>query len=144
MRSDSSPKMAASWCRSLVRHKGKSLLFFLIVMTAVMIWTYQTRLAEVLEVARYSRVDVIQPATLEAKPVSQSLALNAAIGLVLGMSGALVLAILCDRFGRRLLTAADIEQALQIPVIATVPHFERWRATGNRWPVGQTNGSGRR
>ena len=119
MRSDSSPKVSVAWYRSLFRHKGKSLLFFLTVATSV---------------------TVIQLATLDTTRVSPNFALNAAIGLVLAMGGAVVLAMLADRFDRRLRTPADIEQVLNIPVIATVPHFARRRAASSRPLVGQTSG----
>jgi uncharacterized protein involved in exopolysaccharide biosynthesis len=83
----------------------------------------ETRIDEALEAGRISSINIIQPATLELKPVSPRRLLIACLGLVIGVVGAVVLPLLVETWDLRLRHPQDVESYLGVPVLASVPRF---------------------
>jgi uncharacterized protein involved in exopolysaccharide biosynthesis len=81
----------------------------------------QARIDEELDRQSISNINVAQAATLAEKPISPSKVLVGALSLVLMTSGAMALVLGCEKFDSRLRTREQVEQALELPVFATVP-----------------------
>lgn len=74
---------------------------------------------------------LIAPATVPTAPTSPNYKVNFAVGLLLGLILGLAYAAVRDRLDDRFRGRAEIEAALGVPVLATIPQFrvgrERWR-----------------
>jgi len=81
----------------------------------------QARIDGALQQDRISNVNVVQPASLEAKPVSPRKGLVAAAGLAIAFCGSLVIVLLGEQFDRSLRTEDEVEQRLDLPVLAALP-----------------------
>jgi capsular polysaccharide biosynthesis protein len=77
---------------------------------------------------RITNVNRVQEATLAEKPVSPSKAIVGAIALLLATTGATALVLTCERSDTRLRSEEQIEQVLQIPVLAAVPEGREYGA----------------
>ena len=84
----------------------------------------QTRIDQALEDQRISNISIAQPATLEIKPVRPQVKVNLLIGLLVGLAGAVGLPLGLDYLQSNLRTAEDVERALEVPVLLSVP---RWK-----------------
>jgi uncharacterized protein involved in exopolysaccharide biosynthesis len=81
----------------------------------------QARIDRALALNRISSVNVLQPATLEAKPVTPNKKLVVLVGLFLGVVGGVALALLADYADRTVKSEADVESHLALPVLLTLP-----------------------
>jgi hypothetical protein len=73
---------------------------------------------------RITNVNVAQPATFEAKPVSPRKQLNLALGLVIGLAGGVLLALVSDRLDESLHSPEDVEKNLDIPTLVAIPRLK--------------------
>ena len=83
----------------------------------------QSRIDQALEMERISNINLAQPATYEAKPVRPRVLLNLALGLVVGVFGGLLLALMAERLDHSFRTPEDVEKKLELPVLISVPHL---------------------
>lgn len=81
----------------------------------------QARVHNELETKRISNVSVLQPATLEGKPVSPNIAIVLALGFLVGTAGALAVALASEMFDHTLRSREQIEQELDLPVLMSIP-----------------------
>jgi uncharacterized protein involved in exopolysaccharide biosynthesis len=82
----------------------------------------QARIDGALEEQRISNVNIIQPASFEPKAASPRNGMVAAMGLAVAVLGSLVIVIVGEQSDRRLRTAGDVEEQLDLPVLASLPH----------------------
>jgi uncharacterized protein involved in exopolysaccharide biosynthesis len=78
-----------------------------------------------------SSVNVVQPASYVRKPISPKKSLVLPAGFVLGLLGALGIALISEYFDNSLRTAEQTEAHLGLPVVTTIPQdsrFERERS----------------
>ncbi|HEX6962810.1 MAG TPA: Wzz/FepE/Etk N-terminal domain-containing protein [Lacipirellula sp.] len=92
----------------------------------------QARIDEELDRQSISNINLAQRATLAEKPISPSKLLVGALSLVLLTSGTLALVLGCEKFDSRLRTREQVEQALELPVFATVPEGRMFGAMPGR------------
>ncbi|HVU88289.1 MAG TPA: GumC family protein [Pirellulales bacterium] len=85
----------------------------------------QARIDEALESDRISNVNVVQPPSFVAKPVSPKKGLTLACGLILATLGSLTLAFASEHFDRSVKTAEEVERELGVPVLLSVPRHLR-------------------
>ena len=83
----------------------------------------QSRIDQALEMQRISNISLAQPATYEAKPVRPRVLLNLALGIVVGVFGGLLLALMAERLDHSFRTPEDVEKKLELPVLISVPHL---------------------
>jgi uncharacterized protein involved in exopolysaccharide biosynthesis len=81
----------------------------------------QSRMDEALDNERITNVNVAQAATLAEKPVSPSKALIGVLSLVLVAAGSSALVLGSEKFDSRLRTEEQLEQILELPVLAAIP-----------------------
>lgn len=91
----------------------------------------QTRIDDALETERISNISVAQPATYDPQPIRPWRLLNLALGLVFALSGSLALAFLLSRLDRSVNDLDDLEKALGMPALASIP---TWARTPCPWP----------
>jgi len=84
----------------------------------------QTRIDEALESQRICNISVAQQATFNPQPVRPSGLLNLLMGLVVGLTGSVALALLAESRDHTLRSAEDVERKLELPVLMSVP---RWK-----------------
>ena len=94
-----------------------------------------SRISTELENDQISNVSVAQAATLAEKPVSPSKALVIAGTLMLATAGTATLVFASEQLNDRLRTEGEVEEALGVPVLATIPDGRHARR------VFHTNGS---
>jgi capsular exopolysaccharide synthesis family protein len=75
----------------------------------------------------FSPGDVIQPADLPTAPSSPNKLLDAAFGLVAGLSIGIGAAFLRDRLSGRLRTREQVEEEAGAPVVGSIPRVAGWR-----------------
>jgi uncharacterized protein involved in exopolysaccharide biosynthesis len=80
----------------------------------------QAQIDESLENQQISNVSV-QPATLSEKPVRPNKLINLILGLVLGTLGGLSCAIVCEFLDTRLVTSAQMEAEMALPLLVSIP-----------------------
>ncbi|HUY31662.1 MAG TPA: hypothetical protein VMV69_02705 [Pirellulales bacterium] len=83
----------------------------------------QANIDQALELERISNINIVQPATFEAKPVRPRPLINLALGIAAGLFGALALALAADRADHSFRTPDDIERRLDLPVLASIPRM---------------------
>ena len=81
----------------------------------------QGRIDQELATGRISNVNVVQPATLIAKPASPRVAIVMVLGFVASVMGSVLLAFAAEFFDPSMKTSEQIEQELGIPVLLSVP-----------------------
>jgi uncharacterized protein involved in exopolysaccharide biosynthesis len=84
----------------------------------------QARIDQVLAAQQISNLNVVQTPTLVRKPVRPQKLLTFALGLVAAIGGAICLAVVSAAFNRSFHEAEELESALQVPVLLTVPEFD--------------------
>jgi uncharacterized protein involved in exopolysaccharide biosynthesis len=85
----------------------------------------QTRIASELEKGRISNVHVIQQPSISTRPASPNKPLILAGALMLGAIGAYLIVALCEIFDRRVYRPEEIEELIDIPVLATLPRVTK-------------------
>jgi capsular polysaccharide biosynthesis protein len=81
----------------------------------------QARIDHALEMVKISNISVVQPATYPIKPVRPKKLLNIALGLFLGIFGAIGLAFISEYMDHTFKKPEDITQILDLPILATIP-----------------------
>jgi uncharacterized protein involved in exopolysaccharide biosynthesis len=90
----------------------------------------QARIDGALEDDRISNVNIVQHASFESKPASPRKGIVAALGLAIGLLGSLVIVIVSEQMDGSLRTPEDVEEQLDLAVLASLP-----RTSGNRVTV---------
>ena len=85
----------------------------------------QARVLASLENERISSVNVLQPASFVADPAGPGRLMCLMVGFVLGSVCAAGIAFLSEYFDRSFVTAAEVEQTLGLPVVASIPQSLR-------------------
>jgi capsular exopolysaccharide synthesis family protein len=75
--------------------------------------------------------EVILPASPPLAPSSPKHPLNLALGVFLGVFVGVVLAFIRDRLDDRISSRADLELALEAPVLASIPRVAGWKKSGS-------------
>ena len=88
----------------------------------------QARIDQAMESERISNISVVQPATLPIKPIRPRKSLNLALGLFLGILGAIGLAFFCEYVDHSIKTPEEVEDRLQLPALASIPRVRGVRA----------------
>jgi len=83
----------------------------------------QARIDEAMENQRISNINVVQPATYDAKPVRPNKLKNLILGLLVGIFGGLAVALVADYLDRSFRTPEDVEARLGLPTLASIPRF---------------------
>jgi len=89
----------------------------------------QARIDHAMESERISNISVVQTATLPIKAVRPRKSLNLALGLFLGIFGAIGLAFFSEYLDHSIKTPEEAEERLQLPALASIP---RVRGVHNR------------
>jgi Mrp family chromosome partitioning ATPase len=74
-----------------------------------------------LEAGNISNISVVQPATVPIKPIRPRKLLNLALGIFLGVLGAVGLAFVCEYLDHSIKTPEEAEMRLQLPTLASIP-----------------------
>ena len=85
----------------------------------------QVRIDQALETNKISNISVVQAATASLKPVRPRKALNLALGLFLGIFGGLGLAFFSEYLDHSLRTPQDVEEKLDLQVLASIPYLKK-------------------
>ena len=81
----------------------------------------QTRIDQALEIGKISNISVVQPAIFPLRPAGASKMLNIALGLFLGIFGAIGLAFFSEYIDHSIKTPEEVEERLQLPAAAYIP-----------------------
>jgi len=87
----------------------------------------ESRISDAMDVQKIANVSVIEPATTPLKPVSPTIFLNMVLAVFLGALGALGLAFFSEYMDDRLEKTEDVEDHLQLPVLASIPQLKELR-----------------
>ena len=85
----------------------------------------QARIDQALETNKISNISVVQEPTASLKPVKPRKALNLALGFFLGIFGGLGLVFCTDYLDHSIKTPADVEEKLQLELLASIPYLKR-------------------
>ncbi|MDZ7616922.1 MAG: GNVR domain-containing protein, partial [Patescibacteria group bacterium] len=91
----------------------------------------QARIDDALEARRMSNINVVQPASFEARPIRPRGVLNLALGVMIGLFGAVGLAFFAEYTDRSFRSVADIEQKLELPALVAIPRMKHRAFTIN-------------
>ena len=91
----------------------------------------ESRISDAMDTEKIASVSVIGLARPPQKPVSPKVILNILIGIFLGIFGSLSLALFREYLDDRIEKIEDIEKELHLPVLATIPVFDK-KAAGLR------------
>ena len=83
----------------------------------------QARIDQALETERMSNLSIVQPASYEPRFVRPQTAMNLALGLLLGLTGGVGVAVVADGRDRRLRTGEDVERKLGLTALGTIPQL---------------------
>ena len=81
----------------------------------------QARIDHALEAGNISNISVVQSATVPIKPIRPRKLLNLALGLFLGILGAVGLVFVCEYLDHSIKTPEEAEMRLQLPTLASIP-----------------------
>jgi uncharacterized protein involved in exopolysaccharide biosynthesis len=81
----------------------------------------QARIDQALAEGRISSINILQPATLETKPVNASKRMIVMLGIVLGALGALAIAVVAELLDTTVKSEEDVEHHLALPVFLSLP-----------------------
>jgi polysaccharide biosynthesis protein PslE len=100
---------------------------------------------EALEADRITSINIIQPATLEPKPIKPKLLLGFVLGLMIGLCGAMGLPLAVEAFDRKSNDVREVEDWLDVPVLASIPRFNSkdFFSHGNGHRTAAKNGNGK-
>lgn len=85
----------------------------------------ESRISEAMDTEGLTNVSVIEPALPPLKPVSPNILLNMALGLVLGVFGAFALVFFLEHLDDSLEKTEEVEEYLQLPVLASIPELRQ-------------------
>jgi tyrosine-protein kinase Etk/Wzc len=92
--------------------------------------------AQILESAHVAPVTIIEPAGEPGAPESPNKRFNMMMGAIAGALLGLIVVMVQHHFDTSMITPEEIEQYLQLPVLAAIPHIERREANpGAEGPV---------
>ena len=91
----------------------------------------QTRIDEALEAGRISSVNIIQPATLETKPITPKTTLVLGLGLMIALVGAISVPLVVEYRDFPLSYPRNGKHTKGVPVLATIPRFSPEQLSGN-------------
>lgn len=83
----------------------------------------ESRVSNAMDLKKIANVSVVDPASPPIKPVSPKVLLNIALSIVLGALGGLGLAFLLEFLDDTLQSDKDIEHALGLPLLASIPEI---------------------
>ncbi len=83
----------------------------------------QARIDQALEMDRISNISIVQQPTLVATPVGPNRLLNIAIGILLGLFGAIGAAVAGEFLDQSIRTAKDVKEQLGLDTIITIPQL---------------------
>jgi len=92
----------------------------------------ESRISDAMDSEKIASVSVIGPARPPRKPVSPKVMLNILIGIFLGIFGSLTLALFREYLDDRIENIEDVEKALQLPVLASIPRFKHKAASASK------------
>ncbi|KKK63068.1 hypothetical protein LCGC14_2998030, partial [marine sediment metagenome] len=79
------------------------------------------RIDHAMEADKISNISVVQPATLSMKPIRPRKLLNLALGLFLGIFGAIGLAFFSEHLDHSIKTPEEAKERLELPTITSIP-----------------------
>ncbi len=85
----------------------------------------QAKLDESLETQRMSNITVTDPASLNPIAIKPNKPVYLALGGMVGIFGALALALLCEYFDHSLNSPEEIEKQLDLPTLVTIPRMRQ-------------------
>jgi uncharacterized protein involved in exopolysaccharide biosynthesis len=91
----------------------------------------QARIDSALETGRVSNVNVVQPPSYVAKASSPLAKMTLAMGFLVALAGAVLVALVAEYFDRSLRSAEQIENELGLPVLFSVPRGTRHEMVQN-------------
>lgn len=94
----------------------------------------QLQIDSALASEKLSNINVVEPATFDAKPVRPRLLLNLGLGALCAVVGSVGLAVLCHRLRPGFETPEEVQQALDLPVLAAIPDLRPRQLTRNGGP----------
>jgi capsular exopolysaccharide synthesis family protein len=103
----------------------------------------EARIDQAMESERISNISVVQAATLPIKAIRPQKLLNLSLGLILGILGAIVLAIFSEYLDHSIKTPEEAEERLQLPALASIPRVRTNRASPIVKLKGQTKADGK-
>src|SRR5690606_38462534 len=68
-----------------------------------------------------SNINIVQPATLDLKPIKPKPLFNMALAFVVGSLGAIGVAFAAEAMSNTIRTPAELEERLELPVLAAIP-----------------------
>ena len=83
----------------------------------------QLQVDTALATEKLSNISVVQPATFDARTVRPRLLMTLGLGLLFALGGSLGLAVLCDRLSSSFRGPEEVQQALGLPVLASLPRL---------------------
>ena len=83
----------------------------------------QARIDQALELEKISNISIVQPASYPGKPIRPKKMLNLALGLFLGIFGGLGLAFFTEYQDHSFKKPDDVDNRLNLPVLATLPEY---------------------
>jgi capsular polysaccharide biosynthesis protein len=81
----------------------------------------QARIDQALEIGKISNISIVQPATFPMVPIKPNKMRNLALGLFLGIFGAVGLAFFSEYIDHTFRKPEDIEERLKLPTLAAIP-----------------------
>lgn len=85
----------------------------------------ESRVSDAMDTERMTSVSLIEPATPPRRPEPRNIARNMVLGILLGGLGGLGLAFLSESLNNSLEKIEDVENHLQLPVLASIPQLEQ-------------------
>jgi polysaccharide chain length determinant protein (PEP-CTERM system associated) len=85
----------------------------------------ESRISGAMDSEKIANISIIEPARIPLKPAKPNIPLNLALGFLLGSIGGVGLAFFREYLDDTLEKPEQIEKALQVPVLASVPEFIR-------------------
>ncbi len=85
----------------------------------------QARIDQALEIQKISNISIVQPATVLMEPVRPRKELNLILGFILAILGGVGLAFFSEYLDHSIRTPQDVEEKLQLPLLASIPKLKR-------------------
>lgn len=92
----------------------------------------QARIDDAMESQRISNISVVQQATFPVKPIRPKKTLNLAMGLFLGVFGALLLAVVSELMDHTIKSPNDIEEKLHLRNLGYIPRLRSFNLNGKK------------